>query len=137
MAETVRRVQYFYITAPDRPGEGARLLASLQKEGINLLACCGFPLPGGTIQIDLVPEKSEALRQAARKLDLKLSDPKKAFLIQGKDRIGAVAETFGKLADEKINLIAAQAVAAGAGQWAMLFWVKPADYQRASQALRA
>ena len=137
MSDTIHQVDYYHVEVPDQPGEGARLLAGLQQEGINLLACCGFPLPGGTIQIDLVPEKGEDRRQAARKLDLKLSDPKKAFLIQGKDRIGAVAETFGKLANEKINLVAAQALAAGAGQWGMLFWVKPADDQRASQALSA
>ena len=27
MADTIRRVQYFYAEVPDRPGEGARVLA--------------------------------------------------------------------------------------------------------------
>ena len=124
------------LEVPDTPGEGARILTALQQEGINLLACCGFPLPSGKVQIDLVPEKGEALRKVARKLDVQLSDPKKAFLIQGRDRIGAVAETFTKLAHENINLVAAQALSSGSGHWAMILWVKPADYQQASKVLR-
>ena len=29
MAETIRRVDYFYVTAPNKPGEGVRMLSTL------------------------------------------------------------------------------------------------------------
>ncbi len=43
MADTIRRVQYFYIHVPDKPGEGARALAALKDAGVNLVAYSGFP----------------------------------------------------------------------------------------------
>lgn len=33
MADTVRLVEYFYITAPNKPGEGARALNTLKEAG--------------------------------------------------------------------------------------------------------
>ncbi len=61
--------------------------------GGNLLACCGFPLGDGKVQIDLVPEYHESFRNAAARLDLQLSERKGAFLIQGGDRVVAVVPT--------------------------------------------
>ena len=43
MAETVQLAEYFYVQVPDKPGEGARLLAQLKEAGVNLLAFSGFP----------------------------------------------------------------------------------------------
>ena len=42
MAETIRRVDYFYVTAPNKPGEGVRMLNTLKEAGISLLAFSGF-----------------------------------------------------------------------------------------------
>ena len=42
-----------------------------------------------------------------------------------------------KLADERINVTAVDAVAAGRQRYGMILWVKPKDYARASRALRA
>ncbi len=76
-----------------------------------------------------------ALKEAAGKTGLKLSDAKKAFLIQGDDRVGAVFETVGKLAKAKINITATMATAAGGGRYGMILWVAPADYEQAAKAL--
>jgi predicted amino acid-binding ACT domain protein len=57
-------------------------------------------------------------------------------LIQGDDRAGAVADTFTKLADANVNVTAAAATTAG-GNYGLLVWVSPADYERAAQALGA
>jgi len=43
MADTVRRVEYCYVTVPDKPGEGRRVLKALKENGVNLLAYLGFP----------------------------------------------------------------------------------------------
>ena len=51
MAEMIRKVQYFYVMAPDRPGEGARALETLREAGVNLLAFSGFPV-GKRAQLD-------------------------------------------------------------------------------------
>jgi hypothetical protein len=67
MADTVRGIDYYYVTVPDAPGEGQRILSSLKDGGVNLLAFLGFPLGGGQSQIDLVPEDPESLRDAAQR----------------------------------------------------------------------
>ena len=43
MPDTIRVVEYFYTTAPNKSGEGARALNTLKEAGVNLLAFSGFP----------------------------------------------------------------------------------------------
>jgi hypothetical protein len=135
MDDTVRRVEYFYVTVPDTPGEGRRILSAFQESGVNLAAFLAFPTGGGESQLDLVPEDSAALRAAAETAGIALSEAKQAFLIQGDDRVGAVADATAKLAEANINTTAAAATAAGPGSYGMILWVAPADYERAAAAL--
>jgi len=137
MADTVRRVEYYYVTVPDTAGEGDRILSALKERGVNLLAYLGFPAGGGKSQVDLVPEDPASLRQAAEPAGLTLSEAKRAFLIQGDDRVGSVTGTTAKLAEANINITAAAATSAGSGRYGMILWVAPADYERAAGALGA
>jgi hypothetical protein len=137
MPDTVRGVDYYYVTVTDAPGEGQRILSALKDRGVNLLAFLGFPLGGGQSQIDLVPEDPESLRAAAEQAGVTLSEAKRAFLIQGDDRAGAVADTLAKLAEANVNVTSAAAAGAGAGRYGMILWVAPADYERAADALGA
>jgi prephenate dehydratase len=136
MADTVRRVDYFYIETPDKPGEGAKVLAGLRDAGVNLLAYTAFP-HGRRAQIDFIPEDSVAFKAAAKKAGLRLSAKKTGFLIQGEDRAGALAEMMAKLAVAKINVTATDAVCAGEGRYGAILWVKPPDVRRAAKALGA
>jgi hypothetical protein len=132
MAETIQLVDYFYTEAPDKPGEGARVLALFKGAGVNLLAFSGFP-KGRRAQLDFIPADAAAFKAAAKKNKLKLVGPKKGFLIQGDDRIGALADLLAKLAAAKINVTATDAVCAGAGRYGVLLWVKPRDVKRAAK----
>lgn len=136
MAETIRRVQYFYTMVPDKAGEGARALATLRGAGVNLLAFSGFPV-GNRAQLDFVPEDAAAFRAAARKAKWKVTGPKVAFLIEGDDRTGVCAELLGKLAAAKVSVTATDAVVAGAGRFGAILWVKPRDVNKAAKALGA
>jgi hypothetical protein len=137
MADTVRGVDYYYVTVPDAPGEGQRILSALKDSGVNLLAFLGFPVGDGQSQIDLVPEDPESLRAAAEQAGVTLSEAKRAFHIQGDDRVGAVADTIAKLADANVNVTSAAAAGAGAGRYGMILWVAADDYERAADALGA
>ncbi len=137
MADSVRRVEYYYVTLPDRPGEGERIFSMLRDGGVNLLAVLGFPASGGQTQVDLVPEDPAALRAAAETAGLRLSGARHAFLVQGDDRIGAVEGTLGKLASAGVNVTADAAVCDGSGHFGMIVWVATADYERAGAALGA
>jgi predicted amino acid-binding ACT domain protein len=137
LADTVRGVEYYYLTVPDAPSESQRILSALKHNGVNLLAFLGFPLGGGQSQIDLVLENPQSLREAAEQAGVTLSESKRALLIQGHDRVGAVADISAKLAKGNINLTAAAATGAGSGRFGMILWVVAADYETASEALSA
>lgn len=133
----VRKVNYCYVTVPNRAGKGAEVLREIKNAKVNLLAYSGFPGKGGKSQLDFVAKSITPIRNIARKNGWKLSQPKKGFLIQGTDRAGAVHRHIQRLADRGINVTAADAIAAGKGRYGMILWVKPKDYARASRALKA
>lgn len=136
MGDTLRRVDYFYATLSNTPGQGAKVLAGLAAEGVNLLAFSGFPA-GRKAQLDLIPQDGAALRRAAKKLGVKLSASKKGFLLQGDDRVGAMTALLDTLADAKINVIAMDAVSTGDGRFGAIFWVTPQSVARAAKLLGA
>ncbi len=133
MAETVQLVDYFYVETPDKPGEAARHLAQLKEAGVNLLAFSGFP-KGRRSQLDFIPADPAALKAAGKKNKWKLVGPKKGFLIQGEDRVGAMADLLAILAGAKINVTATDAVCAGGNRFGVILWVKPRDVKRAAKA---
>ncbi len=136
MADSARKVQYAYVMVPNRPGQGAKVLSELQAAGVDLLAYSGFPGKGGA-QIDLVTRDMSGLKRVARRNGWRLSQAKRGFLVQGADRIGAVHRQLARLASRKVNVVAADAVAAGQGRFGMILWVRPKDYARAARALGA
>ena len=134
MAESIRKVQYFYVMAPDKPGEGARALQTLRDAGVNLLAFSGFPA-GKRAQLDFIPEDPAAFRAVARKAKWKVTGPKVGFLVEGDDRTGVMADLYAKLAAARINITASDAVIAGAGRFGAILWVKARDVNRTAKAL--
>ena len=136
MADSIRIAQYFYVETPNQPGVGAAMLATLRDAGVNLLAFSGFPR-GRKAQIDFVPENAETFRAAAKAAKWKLVGPKKAFLISGADRPGAVADIMARLAQAKINITAIDAVCASGGTFGAILWVEQRDIAKAAKALGA
>ncbi len=136
MPDTIQRVNYFYAMVPDKPGEAARMLAVLRDAGVNLLAFSGFP-EGRRGQLDFVPADAGAFRQAAKQAGWKLTGPRRAFLLQGDDRVGVIADTLGTLAEAKINVTAIDALCAGGGRYGAILWVPQRDFNRAAKALGA
>src|SRR5256714_13998804 len=114
MADTLRRVSYYYPTIPDKPGEGTRLLDALRRAGVNLLALHAFP-SARKAQVDFVPSDAGVFAAAAKGAKIKLSKPKTAFLVDGDDRVGALAGVLGRLASAKINVTAGGGFGGGGG----------------------
>ena len=135
MAEKVQRIEYYYTIVPNKAGAGAAVLDALKGEGVNLIAFLGFPVGWGRAQLDFVPYDKDAFLAAARKANIKIVGPRTAFLIQGDDRAGAVADTVNKLKQAQINITAMQAVASGEGRYGAILWVKPKDLENAAKAL--
>jgi hypothetical protein len=136
MAETVSQLEYFYVQVADKPGEGARALTTLKEAGVNLLAFTGFP-EGRRAQLDFFPEDPVAFKRVAKAAGWKITGPKRALLVQGDDRIGAIADLVDTLASAKINIIAVDAACAGGGRYAAIVWVDQRNVARAAKLLGA
>lgn len=135
MADTIRKVEYFCATVEDKPGEASRLLRHFSKKGVNLVALTAFPLGDGRSQLDFFPESAEKIQKAAADAGLTLVGPKKAFLIQGEDRPGALVEHHQRLSNAGINVHASNGVSDGSGRFGYVLWVKPEDFEEAARTL--
>src|SRR5437899_11291555 len=102
MPDTIRRVSYYYTTISDKPGEGARLLETMRSAGVNLLAFHAFP-SARKAQVDFVPADAVAFMAAAKDAKIKLSKPKTAFLIDGDDRVGALAGILARSEERRVG----------------------------------
>ena len=137
MGDVIKRIDYYYVTVPDKAGEGARVLAALEKAGVNFTGISAFPEGARKAQIDLIPEDSAAFVKAAKSAGLQLSRKKTGFQIQGTDRPGTLADVAQKLANAGINVVSAQVFCAGGGRYGGMLWVKPEDVRKASRVLGA
>jgi len=134
MADEIQRVQYFYTEVSDKPGEGLKVLNALRDEAVNLSAFVAFR-KGRRAQLDFVPTDQPAFKTAAKKAKIRLIGPKTAFLIQGDERTGAIADTVAKLSGAGINIAALHAATAGAGRYGAILWVEPRDVKKAAKVL--
>lgn len=133
MPETIRQIDYFYMLVPHKAGEAARALRALKDAGVNLVAFSGFP-QARRAQLDFIPADAAAFKRVAKASHWKLVGPKRGFLIQGDDRVGAIADMAGALADAKINIVAIDAVCAD-GRYGALCWVAARDVKKAAKVL--
>jgi hypothetical protein len=136
MAITCRLVDYYALRLPDRPGTGAAALDALRRARVALDAVHAFP-DGRGCQMDLVPRNRRALLRAARAAKLRLSRGKRALLVEGSDRTGALASVLDAIAGAGVNVTAVTGVRAGRGRFGAILWVKPRDVRRAARALGA
>ena len=135
MALTIKCVEYYYTTVEDKHGKAYWLLKHLSQQGVNLIAFTVFPLGGNRSQMDFVADNTENLQSAATAAAIPLTGPKRAFLVQGKDDVGAIVELHQKLSQSGISVHAASGVNDGEGRFGYVFWVKPGTFDNAAAAL--
>jgi len=135
MAVDIRRVDYFYTTLRDQPGEACHLLAQLASSDVNLLAFGAMPVGPARSQLTLYPESVHRLAAVAEKIGLVLDGPHPAILVCGDDELGALAGIHQRLADVKINVYAANGLTDGRGTFGYLIHIKPDDIDAALNAL--
>jgi hypothetical protein len=138
MPDEITQVSYYIGTIPHKVGEGARILNAVKDAGVNLLGFLGYPKSARAAEaVFVVDEKAPNLARIAKKAGLALGKKQKALLITGEDRLGTVAEKMAALSGAGINIVSVHALAAGAGRYAALVAVAPADLRRAVKALAA
>ncbi len=135
MAVGVRTVEYYYTRVEDEPGKAYELLAKLAAEHINLLAFSAVPYGSNRVELTIFPDKGDSLTRVAKKLGWTLTGPQHAFLIQGDDKLGALAEVHEKLLNAGVNIYASSGVTDGGGRYGYVIYVKESDHPAAEKAL--
>jgi len=135
MAFRIRRVDYFYATIRDAPGEGYRLLTQFADLGVGLSAFVAVPVGPMRTQLTLFPEDTHKLQAAAKQAGLALDGPHRALLVQGSDEIGALVSIHEKLSEAGVNVYASSAVTDGQGSFGYILYVRPEKYEQAASAL--
>jgi hypothetical protein len=135
MAYTVRKVDYFFTTVEDQPGQGCTVLKLLADKGVNLLAFTAMPMGDRRTELGLFPDDVGKLEAVARTSKLQLSGPNPALLLRGDDELGALAEVHQRLCDADVNVYASTGVTDGRGSYGCVLFVRPGEMDRAAAAL--
>nr|WP_290226769.1 hypothetical protein [Trichocoleus desertorum] len=135
MAYTIRRIDYFYTSVTDQPGEAYKLLAILASLGINLLAFNALPIGPTHTQLTIFPEDTGKLVSEAQKAGLVIDGPHPALFVQGDDKLGAFAEVHMQLYEANVNVYASSGLADSGRSFGYVIYVRPEDYSKAAAAL--
>src|ERR1044072_1513620 len=104
------KLELYSVIVTNKPGKGARLLGKFKEAGVNFVGIWGYPEGKNKARIDLVVEDSSLLKKAAKELKVDLGKKQAVFHITGEDHAGAIAGLLEKLAAEKVNVYAVQAL---------------------------
>ena len=135
MAYTIRRIDYFYTSVTDQPGEAYKLLTILASLGINLLAFNALPIGPTHTQLTIFPEDTGKLVSEAQKAGLVIDGPHPALFVQGDDKLGAFAEVHMQLYEANVNVYASSGLADSGRSFGYVIYVRPEDYSKAAAAL--
>ena len=135
MSFKISKVNYFYCSVIDQPGEGHKLLSQLESSGVNLLAFTAIPVGPERTQLTLFPQNSDKLINLAKQANLSLDGPHPALLVTGDDELGALAVIHQKLLESDVNVYASNGVADGSGGFGYILYIRPEEYDRALAAL--
>ena len=135
MAHTIRRIEYFYTSVNDRPGEALRFLTALADLGVNLLAFTAIPNGLHQTQLVIFPAESHRLTDQSERAGFTVDGPYPALLVQGEDVPGALVGIHERLHDAGINVFAATGVSGGGGSFGYVIHVRPTDFESAAQIL--
>jgi hypothetical protein len=133
MAHEIRRVEYFYTTVSDTPGESYRVLSLLADLGVRLLAFNAVPIGPTLTQFTLFPEEPERLHELGS--GLRLDGPHPALLVQGDDVVGALSGIHEQLYEAGVNVYASNGVTSGRGGYGYLIYIRPEQFAAAARAL--
>lgn len=135
MAYTIRRVDYFYSTVEDQPGEAYRLLSYLANLGVDLMAFTAIPVGPVRTQLTIFPSEAAKLQEAARNSGFTVDGPHQALLVQGDDELGALAAIHEKLYGVGVNVYASSGVTDGQGSFGYVLYIRSDAFERAVSAL--
>src|SRR5438552_18719785 len=100
----IRKVVYFSMKVPNRPGIGMQMLKSIAMGKENLHAFTGFP-QGGKAQVDFVPANPVEFAKGAKNNGVNLGKRKTAYLVQGDDDVTSLLRVINKPGTWKVCIV--------------------------------
>jgi hypothetical protein len=97
---------------------------------------CGHSLGPEHTQFVLFPDDPQRLAQIADTVGFALTGPQRAFLVQGDDHLGAIADIYGKLSQVEVSVYASTGITDGRGGFGYILYVRPESFGRAEEALK-
>jgi hypothetical protein len=137
MALNVQNVEYFYVTIEDSREKAYGLLAQLASEEVSLFAFSAVPFGPNHVELTIFPDRSDTFLQLAKKLGWVVAGPQHAFLVQGDDHLGALADIQRMLLEAHGESYASSGVTDGSGRYGYVIYFKEEDHDRAARALGA
>jgi hypothetical protein len=137
MSLNVRNVDYFYIRIEDSQAKAYELLAELASEEVSLLAFSAVPFGPNNIELTIFPDRTDKFIQLAKRLGWEVAGPQHAFLVQGDDQLGALADIQRMLMEAHVKIYASSGVTDGNGHYGYVIYFKEDDNERAVRALGA
>ncbi|MDP2958701.1 MAG: hypothetical protein Q8N53_19910 [Longimicrobiales bacterium] len=135
MGHTIQRVEYFYTTVNDRPGEALRFLTALADLGVNLVAFTAIPTGFHQTQLTIFPAEASRLTSQSARAGFSVQGPHSALLVQGEDVPGALVDIHERLQDAGVNVYAATGVSGGQGSFGYVLHMRASDFERAAEVL--
>lgn len=135
MTAKIMKVDYYYMTVPDKPGAACHVLFQLAAADVNLLAFSAVPIGPENTQLVLFPESIDALARGAENAGFTLTGPNRALMVQGDDQLGALVSLHEKLSESGINVYASTGVADGKGGFGYVMYIKEDQYNEATRIL--
>ncbi len=135
MSMQIRPVEYFHTTVLEAGEHACNWLSAIASAGVNLLAFSATPVGPSQTQLTLFPEAPDQLKVAAIRSGIILNGPYRAFLVQGDDRLGAIADCHKQLCQAGVDVFASTGITDGAGRFGYLLYVAERDFAKAAEAL--
>ena len=133
----VRNAEYFYIRIKDSRDTAYGLLAQLASQNVNLLGFSAVPFGPDHVELTIFPDRSDVFMQLAKKNGWEATGPQHAFLVQGDDQLGALADIQRMLMQADVEIYASSGVTDGSGRFGYVIYFKESDHAKAAKALQA
>lgn len=130
----IKLVECLCWPASDKPGKLLQFAEHLKKEGVNLDALFAYNTSKGESRIAAIAKKPAQLKASLAKGGVSYESGQ-CFYLTGSDKAGALVDALRKLADAKVNIDCADAVAS-AGKYGATIFVGKDDLAKAKRALK-
>lgn len=129
-------VEYGYVRLQGDPDDAYAWLHELAKADVDLHAFSAIPFGPDHVELTLFPSDTGVVRALARQRGATFLGPYRAVLVQGDDRLGALAVVHAHLRRAGVRVYASTGVTDGRGGFGYVVYVREADVDAARTALQ-